>query len=92
MLMNPSNLIQIVEEKSEPFRTSLLIWASRGLREYPWRTADKSPYQILVAEILLKRTTASAAAKVYDSFLKVYPNLIDLANALNRNSFSILNM
>ena len=38
-----------------------------------------TPYQILIAELLLKRTTAIAVSRLYTSFLHKYPTLRELA-------------
>ena len=54
---------------------AILAWAASHLRYYPWRKRLDDPYAVLVAEILLKRTTATAAARVYAEFLRQFPNL-----------------
>ena len=48
--------------------------------DYPWRR-QRSPYEILVAEVLLKRTTATAAARVYEDFITRFPSVTDIASA-----------
>ena len=63
------------------FRRALLTWANSNLRDFPWRRADASPYRVLVAELLLKRTTATSAARLYGSFIEKFPLISDLANA-----------
>lgn len=40
-----------------------------------------SPYRVLVAEILLKRTTASAVDRIFHNFIKECPKIGDLAQA-----------
>jgi len=56
-------------------------WASVNGRKFSWREASRSPYEILVAEMLLKRTTAQAASAVYNRFLELYPDVQSLAHA-----------
>ena len=58
----------------------ILKWASSNLRDFPWRH-ERTPYRVMVAEFLLKRTTSTAAARVYDNFLGKYPTISDLAKA-----------
>ena len=41
----------------EVFREALLEWADGNLRDLPWRNTA-SPYEVLIAEILLQRTLA----------------------------------
>jgi A/G-specific adenine glycosylase len=49
-------------------RKQIIKWFNENGREFSWRTTQ-NPYHILVAEMLLRRTTASAVARVYDDFL-----------------------
>jgi A/G-specific adenine glycosylase len=62
-------------------RRRLLSWFSRNGRSFPWREPGRTPYEIVVAEILLQRTTAAAVARAYIGFLKRYPSWIVLAQA-----------
>lgn len=64
---NPRRLVRV--------RKLLLNWASANGRSYPWRTLGCSPYSVLIAEILLKRTTAQAALRVFKPFLSRFPDL-----------------
>lgn len=68
------------EDKRERFREGLLTWAEKNLREFPWRE-QSSPYHTLIAELLLKQTTAEKIVPVYTSFLKRYPTPTDLREA-----------
>jgi A/G-specific adenine glycosylase len=71
-------------------RRRLLRWFARKGRSFPWRESGRTPYEVVVAEILLQRTTAAAVARAYSGFLKRYPSwtalsqspLADLENAL----------
>ena len=62
------------------FADRILEWSSENLYDFPWRR-HRSPYEILVAELLLKRTTATAAARVYEDFLTRFPSVQDVASA-----------
>jgi len=66
--------------RREDFRNLLLIWAQSNLRIFPWRI-NPTPYTILVAEVLLRRTTAAAVLRIYPSFTEKYPSLNKIANA-----------
>jgi A/G-specific adenine glycosylase len=71
-------------------RGRLLCWFARKGRSFPWREPGRTPYEVVVAEILLQRTTAAAVARAYSGFLKRCPSwtalsqspLADLENAL----------
>lgn len=59
----------------------LLSWFAREGRSFPWRDPDRTPYEVVVAEILLQRTTAAAVAQAYADFLVHYPDWDTLAHA-----------
>lgn len=75
------DLKNTITEKKDVFQDSVLSWARCHFRDYPWRHHQQNPYAILVAELLLKRTTATAAANTYPVFFKKYPTLPHLATA-----------
>src|SRR5438874_119643 len=62
-------------------RRLLLCWFARNGRSFPWREPGRTPYEVVVAEILLQRTTAAGVARAYIGFLKRYPSWIDLAQS-----------
>lgn len=75
------DLTNALAEKKDIFQDSFLSWARCHFRDYPWRHQRQNPYAILVAELLLKRTTATAAANTYPTFFNKYPTLLHLATA-----------
>lgn len=70
-----------VESHVPWFRDQVLAWFENNRREFPWREACRTPYEILVAEILLQRTRAAAAADAYLPFVARFPNWATLAEA-----------
>ena len=59
---------------------SILEWGEINFRNFSWRQ-NTTPYRVLIAEILLRRTTASAADRVYKNFIEKYPDLKTLSEA-----------
>ncbi len=62
----------------------LLAWYDRHRRSLPWRarpgeTAD--PYHVWLSEIMLQQTTVPAVKPYYETFLKRWPSVRDLAAA-----------
>ena len=76
-------------QESSSFADRVLQWGARNFSEFPWRL-NRSPYEILIAELLLKRTTATAAARVYEDFLVRFPSLQDVAWAPHEELVSAL--
>ena len=66
--------------ENSSFASLVLEWAATNLSDFPWR-ASRSAYHVLVAELLLKRTTATAAARHYRDFLSRFPTLDSIAAA-----------
>lgn len=64
----------------ENFTKTMIGWWEKNRRDLPWRRT-KDPYHILIAEILLRKTSAGHAILVYDQFLKNYPSINCLAKA-----------
>lgn len=62
------------------FRRRLLAWGEANRRPFPWRTTNR-PFRILVAEVLLQRTRADAAAPVYRELFRRWPTASALARA-----------
>jgi A/G-specific adenine glycosylase len=71
-------------------RRRLLSWFARDGRTFPWREPGRTPYEVIVAEMLLQRTTAAGVARAYAGFVERFPSwealaqspLEDLENAL----------
>jgi len=85
----PADVIRKVIARRDEIRKRLLKWGSENYRPYSWRS-NRTPYSVLISEILLKRTTATAAAEVYEKFLARYPNIQALANAKKEDLEGIL--
>src|ERR1051326_3280307 len=62
-------------------RRRLLSWFKQSGRSFPWRDAERTPYEVVVAEILLQRTTAAGVARAYAGFLERSPSWEALAEA-----------
>ena len=77
----PEPLAAQLRTKRRSFRAMVVAWARANSRTYPWRLPGRQPYEILVAELLLKRTTATAAARVYSDFLERFPSVRALDSA-----------
>lgn len=79
-----------IKEKTGEFTHLTLNWTLSHLRDYPWREPSRTPYEVLVAEVLLKRTTATAAARVYDAFIHRFPSIQTINNASEEQLASAL--
>ena len=54
--------------KNALVRKRVISWYEQNGRRFPWRNTT-DPYHILIAEILLRRTTASAVSRVFTDFI-----------------------
>ncbi|MBL7086713.1 MAG: DNA glycosylase [Candidatus Cloacimonetes bacterium] len=67
--------------KIEYLRKHLKKWShSNELRHYPWRNTD-NPYEILIAELMLRRTRVDQVVPVYKNFIETYPDPLTLSKA-----------
>jgi A/G-specific adenine glycosylase len=69
---------------STPTARSLLAWYDRHRRRLPWRALpgeSPDPYAVWLSEIMLQQTTVAAVKGYYETFLKRWPTVADLAAA-----------
>ncbi|MCL4232526.1 MAG: A/G-specific adenine glycosylase [Dehalococcoidia bacterium] len=62
-----------LREEVEWFRERIMEWAAENGRDFPWRHTDDE-YRIVVTEILLQQTTATAVSRLYDTFYQRLPD------------------
>src|ERR1700733_15027019 len=62
------------------FRRRLLAWYDQHRRELPWR-ANRDPYRVWLAEIMLQQTRVRAVIEHYHEFLRRFPRVESLAGA-----------
>jgi A/G-specific adenine glycosylase len=62
------------------FVRDLLAWGRRNRRSFPWR-AERDPFKVLVAEVLLQRSRGSSVAPVYERLFERWPSAAELARA-----------
>lgn len=78
-------LVPKVVERIPWLRRRLLSWFERSGRSFPWRDPERTPYEVVVAEILLQRTAAVGVARAYAGFIERYPSWATLAQALRED-------
>jgi A/G-specific adenine glycosylase len=70
-----------VAREVDSFRLLLVRWFTSHSRDFPWRARKLTPYEVVVAELLLQRTSAKAAASIFDGFVRRFPRWAILADA-----------
>jgi A/G-specific adenine glycosylase len=70
----------LIEIRRKEFSEKLLEWWQGNRQDFPWRKT-RNPYSILVAELLLRKTTSKQVEKMYKEFLNVYPSPKELSKA-----------
>jgi A/G-specific adenine glycosylase len=58
---------------------ALLRWYRRNRRPLPWR-ADRDPYRVWVAEVLLQQTRVAQATPYFERFVRAFPSVETLAH------------
>jgi A/G-specific adenine glycosylase len=67
-------------ENRDLFLARLLEWFEKSGRDFSWRRTD-DPYRVLVAEMMLQKTTATQVSRLFDAFIREYPDPRALAEA-----------
>ena len=52
----------------------LLSWFQDNKRDFPWRKEGVSLFEVLISEILLRKTKAEMVSDFFPKFIKKYPN------------------
>jgi len=65
----------------ELFAARLVEWYRQNARRFPWRDSSTGPYPTLIAEIMLRKTTARNVEHVFTAFMSRYPSVHTLAEA-----------
>ena len=79
-----------MNSKEEFFVENLLRWFKSNSRVFPWREKNVTPYQVLVAELMLKKTRAENVVEPYLKFIKKFPTPSSIANAPEEDLENIL--
>jgi A/G-specific adenine glycosylase len=82
LMFAPSKRSPEAAEHIPWLRRRLLSWFEQSGRSFPWREPGRTPYEVVVAEILLQRTTAAGVARAYPGFIERYPSWTALTQAL----------
>ncbi len=62
------------------FQEKIMKWWDENVRDLPWR-CDRSPYNVLVSEIMLQQTQVNRVIPKFLEFLRKFPTFEDLASA-----------
>jgi A/G-specific adenine glycosylase len=63
----------------ERLHTELADWFSREARDLPWRAADRTPWGVLVSEVMLQQTPVVRVLPVWREWMERWPAPADLA-------------
>ncbi|MHA1192298.1 MAG: hypothetical protein ACTSP9_08385 [Promethearchaeota archaeon] len=69
-----------MDSKDVTFVKLILDWFKNNKREFSWRTLKLTPFQVLVAELMLQKTNASQVENLFPRFIKIYPNPESIVN------------
>jgi A/G-specific adenine glycosylase len=54
-------------------------WFDQNSRDLPWRSADRTPWGVLVSEVMLQQTPVARVVPAWTSWMARWPNPADLA-------------
>ncbi len=57
----------------------IIDWFSTNARDLPWRSADRTPWGVLVSEVMLQQTPVVRVLPVWQEWLRRWPRPSDLA-------------
>jgi A/G-specific adenine glycosylase len=60
-------------------RDSLISWYRQNARDLPWRATDRTPWGVLVSEVMLQQTPVARVEPVWRAWMARWPAPADLA-------------
>ncbi|MBY9004317.1 MAG: hypothetical protein KGD73_10125, partial [Candidatus Lokiarchaeota archaeon] len=63
-----------MDSKDKNFVKLILDWFKNNKRDFSWRTLQLTPFQVLVAELMLQKTNASQVENIFPRFIEIYPD------------------
>ena len=81
--------MNILNEIKKNWPLKIIEWEKESGRDFPWRK-NRTPYKVLISELLLKRTTSTAVSRIFEDFIQRYPNIITLSKASKKGLEKIL--
>ena len=64
-----------------PLHRTLLDWYERNARDLPWRATDRTPWGVLVSEVMLQQTPVARVDQAWRAWMARWPTPAALADA-----------
>lgn len=61
------------KRRLRPILIRLIAWHTQVDRDFPWRNPECSPFHVLIAEVLLRRTRGETVLPVWNELVSRYP-------------------
>lgn len=76
-----ADVIELESDDADSLVELLLTWYGQQARDLPWRAADRTPWGVLVSEVMLQQTQVSRVAPLWRTWMQRWPSPADLARA-----------
>lgn len=73
--------VDIAPQTVRAVTTEISAWFSAHARDLPWRTADATPWGVLVSEVMSQQTPVARVAPAWQAWMTRWPTPTDLAGA-----------
>lgn len=78
MLLTSVTLTRVVTEAEERVQ-EVVAWFGSHARDLPWRSPDRTPWGVLVSEVMLQQTPVSRVQPIWLEWMTRWPTPADLA-------------
>ncbi len=68
-----------MESKKEEFVQEILNWFQSNRRSFSWRSGKLTPFQLLIAELMLQKTGANQVERIFPKFIQDFPDARSIA-------------
>lgn len=71
----------VPDDEAAEVRELVVDWFGQHARDLPWRAADRTPYGVLVSEVMLQQTPVVRVEPAWRAWMARWPTPADLAEA-----------
>lgn len=87
---NDGRMMKREDNREREFFEVILNWFQENKREFAWRKNKCTAYEVLISEILLRRSMANRVQVVFIKLINRYPNSKELSKAIPNDVMKII--
>lgn len=75
----PASPSALPDDARDDLHARIVSWYAANARDLPWRSADATPWGVLVSEVMLQQTPVARVLPAWEAWMRAWPRPGDLA-------------